>query len=266
MKKILYSTFLFYLWIIPLAVFAAEENPYAVPESRMERPWWKHQYEVFVEQLNQAQDVDVLLLGDQTFTEWFSIKWLRPNYEKNFKDLVCINMSMGGNRPCNLLWMLGNAPMQKISPKVVIIYIGQNLLYSDVPFYNDDQKAVLRQLAQSIQLCAEKAAALYPQAEIKLLAILPFNRDPFSQERYRGDFVNSQLAKWNQNNSRIELIDMNPVILNENGKWLGKSEWDATNKYWENMRSLGYTYLCEQAKVEELKQKKVQNQNDNQTK
>ncbi|HLP01868.1 MAG TPA: GDSL-type esterase/lipase family protein [Opitutaceae bacterium] len=116
---------------------------------------------------------------------------------------------MGGDRTQNLLWRLENGEIGNLKPKVVVLLIGTNNIYT-TPRDIDDA-------ARGIIACAKKLNAAYPEAKLLVLGVFPRDEDPKSPIREKIRKINAQVATIHDGKS-VFVLDIGEVFLEADGR------------------------------------------------
>ncbi|MBR3219777.1 MAG: hypothetical protein IKF77_07630, partial [Thermoguttaceae bacterium] len=75
-------------------------------------------------------DVDVLMVGDSITHLWESVG--RDVWERFYGSRKVMNFGVDGDRTGQTLWRIEHSPMDKISPKLVVMMIGTNNVGSSI--------------------------------------------------------------------------------------------------------------------------------------
>ena len=216
MKKvfILKSTFcagasLCFLLFFSLSSFAQN---LAITQINRDIPRFRQQ----VERLNQG-DVDVLWIGDSITNRWETNG--KNVWEKFYAGRKTMNFGIAADHTAHVLWRLANAPMNKISPKIVILLIGTNNLglkkpNSDEPFSNPAETI------EGIQAVVNRLKELYPTTKILLMELFPRSVEPNDPLRLGVNEVNKGLEGIYARGAvkNVQLCSINDLFLAKDGK------------------------------------------------
>lgn len=109
--------------------------------------------------------VDVMFLGDSLTALWD--KEGKAVWDSRFAPLKAANYGIGGDSTRQVLWRLENGELDNLNPKLVVLMIGTNNIYSD---HNSGTDAEITEgVAKIVGLIHVKA----PAAKILLLGVLP---------------------------------------------------------------------------------------------
>lgn len=77
--------------------------------------------------------VDILLVGDSITQQWNSpldVGKFNTAWQKHFGHYKTINLGIGGDKTQNILWRLDHGGLESIDPRLVILLIGNNNMFS----------------------------------------------------------------------------------------------------------------------------------------
>ena len=134
-----------------------------------EREWWQPVVSRISDEVQQAQQVDVLFIGNSIVRGWRDVERGRRVWEENFteKGIYAINSGVNGDRLENILYrnLHGNLDFKEgVYPKVVIFAAGTNNIDA-----GDDVQAVADGIRANIQLIRRRL----PYSRIIVSGILP---------------------------------------------------------------------------------------------
>ena len=108
-------------------------------------------------------DIDLLMVGDSITEFWETAG--RGVWDQFYGARKVLNFGVSGERTEHILWRIDHAPMDKISPKMVVVMIGTN----NVGHGTNTPEQTL----PGIEMIVERFRALYPEAKILLMAVFP---------------------------------------------------------------------------------------------
>lgn len=134
--------------------------------------------------LSRAQkgNVNVYFLGDSITAGW--AKEGREVWAANFEKLGAANFGIGGDTTRQVLWRIEHGEMDGVNPKLVVLMIGVNNIFTN----NGTNEEIVKGVEEVIKQIQVKA----PAAKVLLLSILPLKLEPFDK---RVREVNPLLAK-----------------------------------------------------------------------
>lgn len=153
--------------------------------------------------------IDVLFLGDSLIQGWTSAG--KEQWDKNFASLNAANFGVGGDKTGNVLWRLDHGEVDGISPRLVVLMIGVNNLWSG--------RNSAEEVAGGIRAIVEKLHAKLPQSRVLVLGILPFGPSADGFGRLRTKETNENAAKLDDG-AMVKYLDLGPRLLQKNGKLL----------------------------------------------
>lgn len=130
--------------------------PKAPPES------WQQTHWGFVNQAKKG-GVDVLFLGDSITKGWTGAG--KEIWAQNYQPLNALNIGIGGDTTRQTLWRLENQALEGIQPKVIVLMIGVNNIFTGT---GGDEE-----IARGIGEVVNQIHARRPSAKILLMGILP---------------------------------------------------------------------------------------------
>ncbi len=148
-------------------------------------------------------NVDVLMVGDYRMSEWSKAPYLFF-----YSDRRCVNMAVFACETQVALYNMNNAPMDKSSPKVVMLEVGiRNLENKDTP----------EDTALGIKACVDKLQGYYPNAKILVLDVFVAQgaNDPLRQQITA---TNAKMRELLKNYKNVKIMDINDLWLNEKGE------------------------------------------------
>ena len=134
--------------------------PKATPES------WQQTHWGFVSKAKQG-GVDVLFLGDSITKGWAGAG--KEIWAQTYQPLKALNIGIGGDTTRQTLWRLENQALEGIQPKVVVLMIGVNNIFTGTG--NDEE------IAKGIDEVVKQIHAKRPAAKILLVGILPLGNE-----------------------------------------------------------------------------------------
>jgi lysophospholipase L1-like esterase len=171
---------------------------------------WKAFHDANVARAKQG-GVDVLFLGDSITQGWSTTG--KEAWEKNFAPLNATSFGIGGDKTGNLLWRIEHGEVDGLSPKLVVLMIGVNNVWSG--------KNTAAEIAGGIRAVVEKLRARLPQTRVLLLGILPFG-GPGDLGRNKVQEINSHAAALDDGTT-VKFVDLGPALLQKDGKLLGEA-------------------------------------------
>jgi lysophospholipase L1-like esterase len=153
--------------------------------------------------------VDVLFLGDSITQGWSGVG--KEHWEKNFVPLKAANFGIGGDKTGNVLWRIEHGEVDGISPKLVVLMIGVNNIWSG--------KNSGEEIAGGVRAIVEKLRAKLPQTKVLVLGVLPIGDKGEDLGRFRVKEINDHAAKLDDG-ATVRFFDVGARLLQKNGKLL----------------------------------------------
>ncbi len=190
-----------------------QPNPATVPQPRMQDfPWmsqaqWYHMHADDIE-VAHSGEAELIFLGDSITDSWNWDSSRKTIFKKYFGQFTSANFGIGGDKTQNLLWRLQHGLRGSLDPKVVVILIGVNNI--------DQSHPTAEQLTDGVLAVVKQTQNNYPNAEIILNGIFPFEQKADSINRALVIQTNQLLAAQSQL-ARVQFVDFGEVFLDDNG-------------------------------------------------
>ncbi len=167
-------------------------------------PGWTGLHQKLLARTTQS-GVDVMFLGDSLTMLWD--KEGKAVWDTRFAPLKAANYGIGGDSTRQVIWRLENGELDNLNPKLVVLMIGTNNIYSD---HNSGTDAEITEgVAKIVGLIQAKA----PAAKVLLLGVLPRQNAFFTN---RTAALNKELSAYASKN-KIQFIDASAKFLNADG-------------------------------------------------
>ncbi|MEJ2385587.1 MAG: GDSL-type esterase/lipase family protein [Xanthomonadales bacterium] len=134
--------------------------------------------------------------------------WPADAFEANFGRYDPANFGIGGDKTQNLLWRLRNGAVGQLDPKVVVLMIGVN----NFGLGDDTPEDVFR----GVEAVVDQVQAVFDDAEILLLGILPYGAQPGTPERAQVAEANLKIAGLGDR-ERVHFHDIGAAFLQPDG-------------------------------------------------
>jgi lysophospholipase L1-like esterase len=167
---------------------------------------WLSRHNRFLDRAAQGE-IDVLFLGD-SITEGWSAPPQADLWATYFAPLRADNFGIGGDRTQQVLWRIDQGTLDGIAPKVVVLLIGVNNLWS--------QSHSAEQVAAGIRAVIDRIQAKLPETQILLQGILPTGQSPDNPLRSQIREINGIIATF-AHTERIQFIDFGATFLEPDG-------------------------------------------------
>lgn len=168
---------------------------------------WLQFHQDLLKRRDSLRDTQVVFFGDSITQGWDSDG--KAAWNKHFAQFRPLNLGIGGDETCHLLWRMDNGALDGISPKVLVLLIGTNNLG------NAGHSG--RDAAEGVKLVVQKIRQKLPDTKVLLLAVFP--RDPEPQTHFRREIaiLNGMIGKLHDGKT-IHYVDYSPVFLRDGGK------------------------------------------------
>jgi platelet-activating factor acetylhydrolase IB subunit beta/gamma len=170
--------------------------PKAAPEA------WQQTHWGFVREARKG-GVDVLFLGDSITKGWAGAG--KEIWAQNYQPLKALNIGIGGDTTRQTLWRLENGALDGIHPKVVVLMIGVNNIFTGTG--NDEE------IVRGVDEIITRIHSMRPEAKILLQSVLPLGNDGQSARASR---INGMLAA--RQSSGVKFLDLTGVFKGADGK------------------------------------------------
>lgn len=169
---------------------------------------WQATHRGFLERTRQDKQnkINIVFLGDSITQGWGGEG--KEIWEKHFAPLGAVNYGIGGDTTRQILWRIQNGEIDGLNPKLVVLKIGTNNLYSDNNSGSDEE------IAEGITKIVQTIRAKLPTTKVLLLGILPRQNDYFSG---RAKNINALISKLD-NGKTMHYLDMSAKFQTELGK------------------------------------------------
>lgn len=171
----------------------------AAPES------WIIVHKQFVERSKQG-GVDIVFIGDSITKGWKQASasdWAGPG-----AALQAVNYGIGGDTTRQVLWRIDHGMLDGISPRLVVLMIGTNNLYSD------HNAGTNEEIVDGVKAVLLRVRAKAPAARVLLLGVLPRQTKSWCD---RIVALNGLLAGLGSP-GRVEFHDAGAGFVGENGR------------------------------------------------
>jgi lysophospholipase L1-like esterase len=191
--------------LVASALAAGPDHRSTVPVPREDAGILARQAEV-LRRARESPPSPVVFIGDSITQSWEG-----PGadvWKASFAPRGAVNLGVSGDRTEHVLWRLGQAPITRLEPKVVVLLIGTNNLGHGT--------ANAEQTFDGVAKVVETLRGQVPAATIAVCAILPRG------ERFtpvRGDLleVNQTLAARFADDPRVRILDFGVRFLAADG-------------------------------------------------
>ena len=156
-----------------------------------------------------AGNVDVLMVGDSITHGWEgggAAVW-----QQFYGNRKVMNFGISGDRTGHVLWRIDHSPMDKISPKIVVVMIGTNNV--------GHGSSTPEQTVEGITLIVDRLKGLYPEARILLLSVFPRGATPWDNMRVAVNKINEGLVPIYGDGKveNVTLLDIGSLFLTPDG-------------------------------------------------
>ena len=172
----------------------------------------------YVEQKNRMLqgNVDILWVGDSITHFWETSG--KAVWDKFYGKRNAMNFAISGDRTGHVLWRIENSPMDKISPKLIILMIGTNNIGHKKP-NSQEMHSTPSETVEGIETIVKKLKETYPQAQLLLLDVFPRGNKPDDPFRIAVNDINAGLRKIYLDNKveNVKMYEIGNLFLDENG-------------------------------------------------
>ncbi|MEP1449050.1 MAG: GDSL-type esterase/lipase family protein [Paraglaciecola sp.] len=206
-KQILASLLFFFTFNAAAESTATEAAPRQQEHSWMSIVQWQEKQQGIKDKAKNAGNIDVLFVGDSITEGW---QWgdSPAVFQKYFGNFKTLNMAIGGDQTSEILWRLNDLQGTTLNPKVVTLMIGVNNFFHS--------KHTADEVFSGVQAVVQKIITNYPDAQILLNAILPFNASHKSENRQLVTSTNKKIATLAELKN-VHYVDFGKAFLDVNG-------------------------------------------------
>ena len=171
--------------------------------------WWRSNSSRGLRMQKESRS-NIMFIGDsltQNFIESPTEKWKLVGidvWNKHYANRNVLNFGVGSDGTQHVLWRLDHMNVAGFSPKVIVLEIGVNNMFSSTSEIVAGTRAVL-----------DKLHSMYPASKIILMAILPNGRN-----WQRTKEVNA-ITKIFADNKTIFYLDLSPYMPMDHGHFTG---------------------------------------------
>ena len=156
---------------------------------------WQNMHKGLLERTKQGK-VNIAFIGDSITLGWTDAG--KEIWNKRYVPLGAVDYGIGGDSTRQVLWRIAHGEMDGISPKLIVLNIGTNNLYSDNNAGSDEE------IAEGITAVVTTLRKKLPETKILLCGILPRQNDYFSN---RIIHINSIIGKLDDGKT-VRFLDM----------------------------------------------------------
>ena len=163
---------------------------------------YERTHQALVEQAH-AGPSHVVFLGDSITQGWDPAVWAERG-----EPLGAVNMGIGGDQTQNVLWRIDHGALDGINPRLVVLMIGVNNLWT-LEWTADEIAAGIARIVERIQ-------GKRPGAKILVLGILPTQAMPDNPLRTLMEAINRRGAALD-NGATVHFRDIGAALLEPDG-------------------------------------------------
>ncbi len=172
---------------------------------------WYARHEMKLAQV-QSQRYDLVFIGDSIthfWTDELEFTYGADVWHKHYDHRKALNLGFGFDRSQNVLWRLEHGELAGQSPRLIVLNIGTNQ-FSVTDKYSGDSP---EDAAAGIQAVIEKLCAMFPEAQLVVMAIFPRCVDK-KHYQYKIDATNKILEPYVQKQPNVLFLDLKKQFLN----------------------------------------------------
>lgn len=171
------------------------------------KEWWMPRHEEKLAALEEAERVDLLMIGDSITHSWETGG--KAVWDKYYAPRNAFNIGFSGDRTEQVIWRLQHGEVEGISPKLAVIMIGTN--------NTGHRKDPPEQIAAGVKAIIGELQERLPETKILLLAIFPRGETSEDQLRQNNDATNERIKAF-ADNERVWWLDLSSSFLDAEGK------------------------------------------------
>ena len=169
---------------------------------------WLNFHENHVQRAKQG-GIGIVFLGDSITQGWGGAG--REHWDRHFAPLNAANFGIGGDQTGNVLWRLKHGTVDGLSPRLVVLMIGVNNLWSG--------KNTGAEIAGGIRAIVEELRVRLPQTKVLVLGVLPIGASVEDHGRMKVNEINGHAAKLDDG-VNVRFADLGPKFLEKNSALL----------------------------------------------
>lgn len=169
---------------------------------------WNAFHESFLKRAKEG-GIDILFLGDSLTQGWGGAG--RDAWDASFAPLKAANFGIGGDKTGNILWRLGHGEVDGLSPKLVVLLIGVNNLWSG--------KNTGEEIAAGTKAIVQKLRTKLPQSKVLVLGVLPMGAMEKESGRLKAQEINVHVASISDG-TWVNYVDLGSKFVQKGGKLL----------------------------------------------
>jgi len=177
--------------------------------------WWTSAHNSFLENSKQNGSlIQVLFYGDSITSEWSTTGGYV--FKTFYKPLGAYNYGISGDRVEHLLWRIIHGEVNNINPKVVVLMIGTNNVFT----HSNNE------ISLGISSVVRELRTRLPTTKILLLGILPRSNQKVTERIIAINQLISQISEDNDNNhDHVHFLEMTSHFYTRRTGSLNKSEY-----------------------------------------
>lgn len=168
---------------------------------------WLQRHQDLLKRRDSLRDTQVVFFGDSITEGWLGGG--KPSWDKHFVKFRPLNIGIGGDETCHLLWRMEQGALDGIAPKVLVLLIGTNNMGNAGHTGNDS--------AEGVKLVVQKIREKLPKTKILLLAVFPRDPEPGTHFRKEIAVLNGIISKLHDG-KMIHYVDYSCLFLRPDGK------------------------------------------------
>ncbi len=166
---------------------------------------WNDFHKLFLERAKQGS-IDLLFLGDSLLQGWGDVAQ-KDLWKTNFDSYKSANFSIGGDRTQQVLWRIANGELDGLTPKVLVLQIGSNNLWThDAP----------EKIAEGTKKIVEAIRAKLPKTNVLVLGLIPSQKSSTDPIRGKIKQINAITSKLAEGTS-VRFLDISAKFIEPNG-------------------------------------------------
>jgi beta-glucosidase len=169
-------------------------------------PWWMPRHEQKLQELQKADQIDLVMIGDSITHGWDSAG--REVWDKYYAPRNALNLGFSGDRTEHVLWRLDHGEIKGLSPKLVVLMIGTN---------NTGQRQDRAEhTAAGVKAIIDRLHEEMPESKILLLAIFPRDKTKEGAFRKLNKEINGLIGAF-ADGTHVFFLNVNHIFLDEEG-------------------------------------------------
>lgn len=190
---------------------SAQANSAIEAAARVDDRSWAKRHAELQERVSSS-DPELVFVGD-SITHFWEVTG-KSVWRGEYSNARALNLGVSGDRTEHVLWRLDHMPMERLSPKAVVLLIGTNNVFANTA----------EEIASGVAANVHALNKLWPDATVVLLGVFP-RADVDEDHRQKLKRVNETIGELG-NEVGVRYLDIGAVFLEADGSINRDVMWD----------------------------------------